>query len=183
MAYCNPISLAGVNNACATSIGGVSDVWITPYADDLFSATTLENVDAIDSITALTTGHTWYHYIFAKGTTNLTNAGTIDVANGIKFVDTTLSMIFSKQDAEKRLEVSALLLGQVAVIVKDNNGKYQYLGSQSPVEVSENGGQLGQARTDGNNYTISLLDTTSIYPPFLADSAIENLKQLTSDKA
>lgn len=178
MAYCNPITLAGVNNACSTSIGGVSDVYITPYKDDLFTASELASVDAIDSITALTSGNTWYHYIFAKGTTSLTNAATIDAANGIKFVDTTLSMVFSKQDAEKRLEVSALLLGQVAVIVKDMNGKYQYLGSQTPVEVQEAGGQLGQARTDGNNYTISLIDTTSIYPPFLSDEAIEDLKAL-----
>lgn len=180
MAYCNPITLAGVNNACSTSIGGVSDVYITPYNENLFTASKIQNLDEIDSITALTEGNTWYHYIFAKGTTSLTNAATIDPANGIKFVDTTLALTFSKQEAQKRLEVAALLLGQVAVIVKDNNGKYQFLGSQSPVEASEAGGQLGQARTDGNNYTITLLDTTSVYPPFLSADAIEDLNELVN---
>ena len=67
-------------------------------------------------------------------------------------------------DTTKRIEMNALLLSDVSVIVKDNNGKYWFLGYSEPVTATAGGGQTGQAKTDANQYTITLTDECAVFP-------------------
>ena len=50
------------------------------------------------------------------------------------------------------------------VIVKDNNGVYWFLGYDEPVNATAGGGQTGQAKTDANQYTITLTDESHELP-------------------
>ena len=109
-------------------------------------------------------------YNFKRNTGSLTSTDTIDPANGVSFFTSDLSLVFAKQDTAKRIEISALALDDLVVIVKDANGKFWYLGYNEPVQASAAAAQTVTARTDGNNYTITLQDT-SVKLPYEVDAA------------
>ena len=50
-------------------------------------------------------------------------------------------------DTSKRLEISALAIGNMAMIVKDANGKYWFLGKDEPTMASGTS-QTGVAKGD-----------------------------------
>ena len=80
-------------------------------------------------------------------------------------------------DTTKRIEMNALLLSDVSVIVKDNNGKYWFLGYGEPVNATAGGGQTGQAKTDANQYTITLTDESHELPYEVSKTFGETLTQ------
>jgi hypothetical protein len=75
----------------------------------------------------------------------------------------------------KRVEITALALGDLAVIVKDANGKYWYLGKDEPVNASAGDGQTGTARSDANRYTITLQDNSLQMPYEVSSSVIDGI--------
>ena len=79
-------------------------------------------------------------------------------------VSTDVVLSFLKQDTNKRLEISALSIGELVVIVQDANGRHWYLGKDMPVMASAGGAESGTAYTDGNRYTITLQDNSKDYP-------------------
>ena len=74
-------------------------------------------------------------------------------------------------ETQKRVEITALALGDLVCIVKDANGKYWYLGKDEPVNASAGDGQTGTARGDANRYTITLHDE-SREMPYEVDASI-----------
>ena len=66
-------------------------------------------------------------------------------------------------ETAKRLEMSALALGQLAVIVEDSNGKYWYLGKDDYVSASAGAGNTGTAKGDSNNYSLTLKDESDTF--------------------
>ena len=152
--------LSGIQNDCSTSMGGISTVYIANYAD-VTSVTA-----STDKITAITMSSSakFKQYEFKKGTGSMTSTLTVDPANGINYVTTDLVLAFSRMETAKRIEVAALALGELAVIVKDCNGVYWYLGKDEPVVSSAGTGETGTARSDGNKYTVTLQDTSLTYP-------------------
>jgi len=86
-------------------------------------------------------------------------------------VTSDLLLQFNRMETSKRVEITALSLGDLAVIVKDANGKYWYLGKDEPVNASAGDGQTGTARGDANRYTITLQDE-SLEMPYEVDETI-----------
>ena len=74
-------------------------------------------------------------------------------------------------DTTKRIEISALAQGELAVIVKDANGAYWFLGKDAPVKASAGDGLTGTARADRNGYSITLQDN-SLELPLEVDAEI-----------
>jgi hypothetical protein len=66
-------------------------------------------------------------------------------------------------------------MGDLAVIVKDANGKYWYLGKDEPVNASAGDGQTGTNRGDANRYTLTLQDNSLEMPYEVDATIIENL--------
>lgn len=153
-------TLAGIAASCESNKGGISIVYIANFSD-------VESVTAeTDKITAITMNAQakFKAYNFRKGTGSMTSTLNVDPANGINFVQTDLVLQFAKQDTAKRIEMTALSLGELAVIVKDSNGTYWYLGKDEFVSATAGGANTGTARTDGNNYTLTLSDYSATYP-------------------
>ena len=67
-------------------------------------------------------------------------------------------------DTTKRVEIAALAQSELAVIVKDANGSYWYLGLDAPVKASAGDGLTGTARADRNGYSITLQDNSLDLP-------------------
>ena len=164
---CSLNTLAGIAGSCEASMGGIIEVYINHF--DQVEEVTVTS-DKISAIALKSSGEKFHKYNFKRNTGSLTSTFTIDPANGVSFVTSDLSLVFAKQDTAKRIEISALALDDLVVIVKDANGKFWYLGYDEPVQASAAAAQTGTARTDGNNYTITLQDT-SVKLPYEVDAA------------
>lgn len=169
---CSLNVLAGIAGSCESSMGGIIEVYINHF--DQIDEVTVTS-DKISAITLKSSGEKFHKYNFKRNTGSLTSTYTIDPANGVSFVTSDLSLVFAKQDTAKRIEISALALDDLVVIVKDANQKYWYLGYNEPVQASAATAQTGVARTDGNNYNITLQDTSLTLPYEVDASAIASL--------
>ena len=171
---CISATLAGLAVDCEQSMGGIQKVLIAPYTANTItkatwsgatSASTDDVEDALATISGLTTGTTdWHPYYFRKGNAQATSTLNVDAANGVNFVSTELQMTFTKQDTVKRIEMSALALGEVMVLYKDNNGLWWALGIDNPVTCTAATGQTGAQKPDGSNYQITLTAEDLTYP-------------------
>ena len=111
-------------------------------------------------------------YAFPRNTGSLTSNYTIDDAAGSKFVVSDLVLQFNRMETVKRIEITALAQGELAVIVKDANGKFWYLGKDEPVSATAGDGNTGSARSDGNRYTLTLQDVSATWPLEIAATAV-----------
>lgn len=167
---CNQ-TISGLVRDCAASIGGIVEAYIANYDD--VSAVTIEE-GQVKSI-AMTASKKFSKYQFRRGTGSLTSNLQVDSANGGNYVQSDLVLQFNKMETTKRVEIAALAVGELAVIVKDANGKYWYLGAEEPVLASAGDGQTGTARGDANRYTITLQDNCSTFPYEVPESVVTPL--------
>ena len=170
-------ALGGIQLDCETSQGGIKKVFIARYSD----VDEVEYDKATGEITGITkvsgaTGPIFYAYNFRKGTGSMTSTLTADESAGINYVTTELSLVFTRQDTKKRLEMAALSLNQMVVIVLDNNGQYHYLGYDDYVSASNGGANTGTAKGDQNAYTLTLKDESSSYPYMLSEAFAETFE-------
>ena len=153
-------TLSGLTRDCSNSMGGIKEVYIANY-DDVSGVTI-----ASDIITAITMVNTakFKKYTFRPQTAELAITPQVNKENGVTYFQSILSMVFAKMDTTKRLEINALSLGDLAIVVVDNNGKMWYLGKDNPVTLNTGEGGTGKAYTDANRYGISLEDNSLQLP-------------------
>lgn len=164
-------TLSGLARDCSANMGGIVEVLIANH-DDVSELTISDGkITAI----AMVSSAKFKRYNFAKNTGSLTSNYTLDPASGVKFVTTDLLLQFNRMETTKRVEITALALGDLAVIVKDANSKYWYLGKDEPVNASAGDGQTGTARADANRYTITLQDNSLEMPYEVLDSIVAAL--------
>ena len=165
------ITLNGITLDCQPSLGGIKKVWLTQYSD--VTAVTLdEDANMISSIT--NTGE-WKEYQFRKATGSLTSTLNVDETAGINYVSNELSLVFTKMETAKRIEIAALSIGQLCAIVLDSNGHYWFLGKDDYVSASAGAGNTGTAKGDQNAYTLTLSTDSDSYPYEIDPSKIETI--------
>lgn len=164
-------TLAGLAKDCSPSMGGIVEVLIANF-DDVVSKTLTSG--KISAITMASTAK-FKKYSFLKNTGSLTSTYTKDNTTGTKFVTSDLALFFNRMETTKRVEIEALSIGDLAVIVKDANGAYWYLGYDIPVNASAGDGQTGTAKADSNRYSITLQDESKDMPYEVDDSIIAGL--------
>lgn len=162
-------TISGLGRDCQANMGGLKKVYIAPFDDGKTIALTSGE---ITTYTAGVSAPKYMAFNFRNGAASMTSTSTIDAVSGTTMVSTQLVMNFGRMDATKRTEIQALLQGQVQVIAVDNNGVAWLLGNESPVlAVGSQNGQTGAARTDANQYTITLQDDAPVLPlPFKDDT-------------
>lgn len=154
-------TLAGIARDCSSNMGGIKNVYIANLAD-VDSVTVTSGV--ITAVTMLSSKK-FYKYAFAPFTSSLTSNWNVSPENGTKYVESTLTMVFNKMDATKRLEIVALAQSELVVIVEDNNGTMFYLGYEEGVRlINGSNGQTGVNRGDRNGYTVVLQDVAGELP-------------------
>lgn len=171
MADCSSITLAGITQDCTPSLGGIKTVYLTQY-DNVEGVTEEEG-----KITAITmkASSKFYKYEFRKNTGSLTSTLTVDETAGTNYVANELSLVFTKMETAKRLEIAALSIGHCVAVVEDSNGLYWYLGKDDYVAATAGTGVTGTAKGDQNAYTITLATDSETYPFELADTAINTV--------
>ena len=165
------VTLTGLPRDCEKSMGGIAELWAVDHA--AVSLVTLSE-EVITDI-ALKEGAQFVRYYFRKGAGSMTKNFNIDNPNGINFAVTDVVVQFGKMDTAKRIAMNTLTVADVALIVKDNNGKYWYLGYDNPVTATAGSGATGQAFTDANMYSVTLQDTALQLPYEVSAEAIVDL--------
>lgn len=150
MAYCNE-TLAGYAGTCASNQPGVEKVYVTNY-----SGSSVFTVGSDDVVSAITTASTWAVYELNPGVGHLDHATTKSLENGTLYETITTVIRLNRMDAVTRKEFNALIKGQFAAIVKDNNGIYWAMGVTHAVRSSEGTGQTGASESDGNYFEVTL---------------------------
>ena len=168
MAIC-PQTLAGIALDCSTSQGGIKKAWIADY-------NTVKATISGDKISAIDTISNFKPYEFRRGTASLTETLTADETTGNNYVTQELSLVFTKKDTAKRIEMAALSIGQLAVILLDNNGKYFYMGADDYVSASAGGSESGTAKGDRNAYTITLKTESATYAYEVDETVLKDLE-------
>lgn len=141
-------------------MGGVVEVYIANHADVTGVTVTADKVTGI----TLASSAKFKKYALPRNTASLSSNYTISDENGTKFVVSDLVIQANKMDTVKRIEFVALAQGELAVIVKDANGAYWYLGYDAPVKASAGDGLTGTARADRNGYSVTLQDNSLVLP-------------------
>ena len=161
----------------------MSEVYLANYED----VTDITVTDGMVKGITMASGKKFHRYYFRPGTSSMTSTLNIDNSAGVNFVQTVLTMLYSRMETTKRVEMSALAVNDLRAIVKDANGVFWLLGEEEPVvaqaadgqtgtalywllgydeavTASAGDGQTGTAKTDANRYSISLEDNNSTFP-------------------
>lgn len=170
MAYCNQ-TLAGITLDCSNNKGGIKTVYIANFGD----VKSIEEAEGVISAITMNGDAKFKPYQFRKNTGSMTSTLTADETNGLNYVTTELSLVFTKMDTAKRVEMAALSLGQLAVIVLDSNGIYWYITPDDYASASAGTGETGTAKGDRNAYTLTLSVENDGYPIEIAESAIAEI--------
>lgn len=160
-------TLSGLARDCSANMGGIVEALIANF-DDVTGVTV---TDGQISTISMASSAKFKKYSFAKNTGSLSSTYALDPASGVRYVTSELLLQFNRMETQKRVEITALALGDLVVIVKDANGKYWYLGKDEPVNASAGDGQTGTARADANRYSITLQDE-SLEMPYEVDPSI-----------
>ena len=167
-------TINGLARSCDLNTGGLKKVYIGPWDE---GKTVTVTSGAISTYTATASFANYKAFNFRPGAASFTSTSTIDATSGTFSVQTQLVMNFGKMDATKRTEIMALLQGQVQVIAVDNNGVAWLLGNESPVlAVGSQNAQSGAAKTEANQYSITLQDESQGLPlPFTSSSVYSSV--------
>lgn len=170
-------TLSGIPYDCAANIGGIKRVLIA-NAEDVTAKTITD--DVITAITMAQHGTppayaTFVEFFFRAGTSSKTSTWQVNAENGTAYVQTLLTMVFSRMETSKRAAIMALAQAAVVAIVEDNNGKFWYLGEDFPLTLNAGDGQTGTARADRNGYSITLEDNSRELPREVDDAIISGL--------
>lgn len=168
---CNSQTLSGLAKDCNPSMGGIVEVYIANHADVASVTVTSDKISAI----SMASSAKFKKYAFHRNTGSLSSTYTIDQTSGVKYVTSDLVLQFNRMETTKRVEMSALAVNDLAVIVKDANGVFFYLGKDEAVCASAGDGQTGTARGDANRYTITLQDNSKEMPYEVDGSIVDAL--------
>lgn len=169
---CNSYTLTGLNTVCKeASFGGVKEVLIALY-DDVEST-------AVDPETHLLTptmanSKKFSQYKLLKSTAGLTSTLNTSETSSSYFTN-EVTLQFMKMETKKRIEIMSLMMSACAVIVKDSNDKYWYLGKDNYVECSAGTATTGTASGDSNHYELTLQDTSAELPYEVDPTVIANI--------
>lgn len=164
-------TLSGIARDCDVNAGGILNVYIASFVD-VVSLTETSNV--ITTIT-MDTGKKFYQFYQKKNVASYTGTPQFNEDGDYVGEDGVLSLVFTRMDTTKRMQVDALSRQDLAVIFEDANHKCWYLGKDNP--VTRNGGDTttGTAQTDRNGYGVELHSNDLSSPTEVDGSIIAGL--------
>jgi hypothetical protein len=145
-------TLIGITKGCDNNIGGITAIYINDM-DNVGIPTIDQTAYMVD---AQTVTEPYEVFEFRRNTGNFTEESAIDFANGSSFVTATITLMFHRREASKSKAIKILSEGQrdLAIIVKDANGKYWYF---PYAQLSATAEGSGTAKADGSKYSVTFI--------------------------
>lgn len=165
---CGSVTLNSFSRDCSPNMGGVKKVWMILKSD-------INAVAADGAISSISASGNFYQFPFRKGAASFTSNLQKDDTAGSYYWETDLVMNFQRMETRKRIAVMALTQAESAAIVLDNNDKYWFLGYDEYLSATAGTGETGTAKTDANQYTVTLQDSSLELPYEIPTSVIDGL--------
>lgn len=145
----NCTTLTSILKGCDSNIGGIMAV----YINDQDNVTSVTESEPTWEVTAITKTSPFIPFEFRRNTGNFTEEASIDLVNGSSFYTQVINLMFHRREASKSASIKILGEGQrdLAIIVKDTNGKYWYFPN---AQLSSVGEGSGTAKADGSKYAV-----------------------------
>lgn len=153
---CKSQTLASIDGYCDKASGGIKRVLIANFSD-VTSKTLDDNNNVITTITKAPNSK-FAEWRFRRETGSLTS--TTSSTGGNQNTSSEATLVFTKMEAQKRLEIQTAINADAVMIVEDNNGNYWYMGYDYPVEIASTVATTGTALADNNNYTLTVNDVS-----------------------
>lgn len=165
-------SLIDIVRGCDNNIGGITAV----YVNDMDNITSTTENTSDWEVTAQVVTARYQTFEFRRNTGNFTEEAAIDFVNGSSFFTQTINLMFHRREAATSRALKILGEGQrdLAIIVKDANGKYWYFPYSQLSAVGEGS---GTAKADGSKYSVTFVAENEFLAkevdPTIIDSLIE----------
>lgn len=150
---CSNLLNGGIALGCEKNSGGISKVYITELSNVL--GTTLQSPTGEISAFNMVSPSKFYEFEFRRNTSTFTEVTTNSIDNSTSSVIQTLTLKIPRRERAKRDVIALLSLKDLAIIVKDSNGLYWYLGQENGMFLTENNSESGTAKADFNGYTLT----------------------------
>jgi len=169
MAICSALS-AGIAKSCDTNTGGILKLYIADF-ENVSSYTEVSG-----EITAITMagGSKFYEFQFNRNTSSYEETINVDLTNGTTFFEQRATLVLARREKTKREAIKKLTAGQkqLAIIMKDSNNLYWFLGLTDGAILQEMAGGSGVQKSDANNYTLTFVAQEPSPMPEVDDAII-----------
>ena len=161
MAICNTVQ--GITYSCLSNVGGIKEAYITNFEN--VTATTLTS-GSLSAVT-MASGSVFVPFQFNNNTGALSEELTSDLVNGTVFYTQTVTLVIPRREAAKRDKLLILAEGQpkLAIIIKDSNGLYWFIGLGEGAYLTANSTGSGTAKADANNYQLTFVAEEAALAP------------------
>ena len=170
-------------DACSPNIGGIKNIWLADYKEGAATITKGEGADKTDlvdgTVSTFDADVQWKKYEMRKNTASMTSTLN-NSTDGASYVTTELSMVFSRMEAQKRISIQALAIGQCMAAVEDSNGTMWFLGADAPLTATAGAGETGTVKGDANRYTLTLTDESLGFPYTIDTAEADKIRGVTS---
>jgi hypothetical protein len=156
---------------CKDSLGGITEVLFIASKD--VTATT--EVSGVITAVTKASGKRFYKYELVKETSSFVENVNASVENGSIFYQQELTVILNKLQANTRNEILLLAQNLLVAVVKDNNGKYWYLGKTRGLDITGGSAGSGTAMGDRSGYTLTFTAKEPELTPEVRSSIITGL--------
>jgi hypothetical protein len=156
---------------CKDSLGGITEVLFIASKD--VTATT--EVSGVITAVTKASGKRFYKYELVKETSSFVENINASVENGSIFYQQELTVILNKLQANTRNEILLLAQNLLVAVVKDNNGKYWYLGKTRGLDITGGSGGSGTAMGDRSGYSLTFTAKEPELSPEVSSTIITGL--------
>ena len=152
MSYSSCFNTANIELGCASSVGGIKEIYV------LAGSITGTSLTADDTISGITGSGDLFKFELQKQTSNLTETFNVSIEAGTTYYEQATTAIFNKIDADKRNQLKLLAKNRsIELFVIDNNDNTYYLGSDfSGGAITAGTSETGTAFGDRNGYSVTI---------------------------
>jgi hypothetical protein len=151
---CNT-NLTSILKGCDNNAGGLTNIYLAP-AEQLESTTLVAGEVTAISMTA---SAQFVEFSVNKNSASYVEEAGIDLTAGSTFYTTTLTLTIPRREVAKRQSIALIAAGQrnLAIIIRDANGLYWFMGYAEYANLTGLGEGSGAAKADGSKYALTFL--------------------------
>jgi hypothetical protein len=175
--------LNGLGRDFTKGFGGLKAVYLAPY--QMISGQTITLSGGTTNVASFQAPvNAFKRYVFGKESkSEFTESLVTNVASASQSVESTLTMVFRRNEAVKRNEAKIIAATEVIAIIEDNNGYIYVAGFMNGMDQTTAAPVTGALYADANNLTLTLKGLEQFLAPTLTSTdwlAVQNGTAITT---
>lgn len=148
---------------CRDSVGGIKEIKVKIHPGLTAIASDFVVTSGVVAITSSSL-NLWYKYFVEKETADMTETVNVNAAQGTRFFQQELKLVFNKLSAKIRNEVNVLSQSPLLIAIRDMNDNYWLIGCDYGADMTAGTNKTGAARGDrsGSELTFTAKESQSI---------------------